>query len=429
MTFSGSGDIQLETIGDGAFRDCTSLGSFEVPAKVTSIGGRAFKDCTSLKTLTIPGGQGLIIYDQAFQNCGLTSLTIPSRVKTIYEKAFSGCNALTSLTVPAGGITYGLIGYGSDNAFDKCNNLTTVILTGSGMITTNNPVHRDYGGAYQYMTTLIIGDDITSIDTEAFKGCSILTSLTIGNGVKIIGQKAFYGAKLKDVTIPSNVTYIHTEAFYGCVGPFVLNSNPVLDTEAFDKGATVTMNLTANGPVDGYYWTTFYNDYTTSNMQADENTTVYKGTISGSNIALAEVEDKIVNSSTPVILKSTSSHPVLTFTFLPSQDKQGNDLQGTMLTPDTPENCYTLAGKGGKVGFYKYVGSALNPGKAYLIYTGSSRDFLDFGETTEIRLNSLTPDPSPTGEGSEYYDLQGRRVNGTAKKGVYIVNGKKTVIK
>ena len=33
------------------------------------------------------------------------------------------------------------------------------------------------------------------------------------------------------------------------------------------------------------------------------------------------------------------------------------------------------------------------------------------------------------GNGSEVYDLQGRRVSGTAQKGVYVVNGKKTVIK
>ena len=47
------------------------------------------------------------------------------------------------------------------------------------------------------------------------------------------------------------------------------------------------------------------------------------------------------------------------------------------------------------------------------------------GETTGI---SLTPDPSPVGEGN-VYDLQGRRVNKAAQKGVYIVNGKKTIIK
>ena len=47
------------------------------------------------------------------------------------------------------------------------------------------------------------------------------------------------------------------------------------------------------------------------------------------------------------------------------------------------------------------------------------------GEATGI---SLIPSPSPNGEGSAY-DLQGRRVNGAAQKGVYIVNGKKVIIK
>jgi len=47
------------------------------------------------------------------------------------------------------------------------------------------------------------------------------------------------------------------------------------------------------------------------------------------------------------------------------------------------------------------------------------------GETT-----SLTPVPSPRGEGSEYYSLDGRKLQGTpTAKGVYIVNGTKVVIK
>ncbi len=46
------------------------------------------------------------------------------------------------------------------------------------------------------------------------------------------------------------------------------------------------------------------------------------------------------------------------------------------------------------------------------------------GETTDI---SLTPNPSPEGDGSTY-DLQGRKVN-AAQKGVYIQNGKKVIIK
>ena len=416
-----SKSYNVTAITGKAFKDNTNITSVHIGRNVSDIGFRAFEYCTNLATLTFSESATLLtINEQAFQGCGLTSLTLPSRVYKLFGRAFADCDALTSLTV-----FNGLIYDTSSDAFGDCNNLTTVTILGSGVITTNNPVHKDGGGAYQYMTTLIIGDDITTIGDEAFKGCTELTSLTIGNGVKTIYQKAFYNCtELTNVTIPSNVTDIRTEAFRGSAGPFVLNSNPILGTEAFDAGATVTMNLTANGPVDGYYWTTFYNNYTTRNMQADENTTVYKGTISGSNIVLTEVEDKIVNSGTAVILKSTSDQPVMTFTGLPSQDKHGNDLKGTMADKNTPENCYTLAGKGGKVGFYKYVGAKIKAGKAYLIYTSGSREFLGFDETTgvsQIENGELRMENS-------FYDLQGRKVT-KPTKGLYIVNGKTVVIK
>ena len=54
---------------------------------------------------------------------------------------------------------------------------------------------------------------------------------------------------------------------------------------------------------------------------------------------------------------------------------------------------------------------------------------LDFGNGETTGISSLTPDPSPKGEES-IYSLDGRRLSGKpAQKGVYIVNGKKMVIK
>ncbi len=51
---------------------------------------------------------------------------------------------------------------------------------------------------------------------------------------------------------------------------------------------------------------------------------------------------------------------------------------------------------------------------------------MNFGdESTGI---SLTPAPSPEGEGS-IYSLDGRKVESATKKGVYIQNGKKVIIK
>ena len=48
------------------------------------------------------------------------------------------------------------------------------------------------------------------------------------------------------------------------------------------------MNLTAS-EIDGDYWTTFYNNG--YNFQADENTTVYKGTVNESSLMLTEEND------------------------------------------------------------------------------------------------------------------------------------------
>lgn len=71
----------------------------------------------------------------------------------------------------------------------------------------------------------------------------------------------------------------------------------------------------------------------------------------------------------------------------------------------------------------------INGFRAYFqLLDANARSFvldLGDGETT-----SLTPVPSPRGEGSEYYSLDGRKLQGTpTAKGVYIVNGKKVVIK
>ena len=68
---------------------------------------------------------------------------------------------------------------------------------------------------------------------------------------------------------------------------------------------------------------------------------------------------------------------------------------------------------------------------------GARSFVLNFGDGEETTgISSLTPNPSPKGEGS-WYDLQGRRISvpsatsvpSVLPKGVYINNGKKIIIK
>ena len=68
----------VTSIGDDAFRDCSSLTSVTIGNSVTSIGDDAFRDCSSL-----------------------TSITIPNSVTSIGNKAFGGCDALTELIIAA----------------------------------------------------------------------------------------------------------------------------------------------------------------------------------------------------------------------------------------------------------------------------------------------------------------------------------------
>ena len=65
----------------------------------------------------------------------------------------------------------------------------------------------------------IKGIAVTSIGSEAFRGCSGLTSIEIPAGVTSIGESAFYGCSgLKSIEIPAGVTSIGSEAFSDCSG-------------------------------------------------------------------------------------------------------------------------------------------------------------------------------------------------------------------
>ena len=236
---------------------------------------------------------------------------------------------------------------------------------------------------------------------------------------------------MTSVTFPASVKSIGNSSFSGCnsLTSVTLNSNPQIQPNAFPVTVTVTMNLAAN-PVDGDYWMTFFNDgyY----FLADENTTVYKGILSGSSIVLKPVEDKIVTAGTAVILKSTGN-PVMTLNSAASSDTNSNSLQGVsnvngLLSDGT---IYVLNKGTSGVGFYKLKsGKTLGYGKAYL--SGSNApSYLNFeeNETTEVREVKEVNVVIEVNDNS-WYTLDGRKMDSKpTAKGLYIVNGKKVVIK
>ena len=446
----------VTSIGKEAFKGCTNLTSVSIPAGVTSIGEEAFYGCASLSSINIPAG--IETFDRSwFNGCSsltainvaeentiyasedgvlfnktkttliqypagkeATTYTIPSTVTTIGDDAFSGSIKLTSVSIPASVASIG------DGAFSMSENLASVTFAaGSSLTSISDNAFFDCDN----LTSITIPAGVTSIGARAFVYCSKLTSVSIPAGVTSIGESAFSTCgKLPSITLPASVTSIGDYAFYQCVelATLTMNSSPQIGNYAFNNlksGAVVAINAPAHD-ADSYQWATFYNE--NYSFQADDNTQVFKVTLAGSTVTLLEVEDKIVNKNTPVVLKSTGT-PVMTLTTASSSDTQENNLVGTSANKTNPGNAYVLnytAADG--VGFYKLASTGtIEFGKAYLVATAGAREFLTFGETT-----SLTPIPSPIGEGGDViYDIHGRRVNGKPSKGLYIINGKKVVMK
>ena len=254
----------VTSIGDMAFRNCTSLTGLSIAGSVTSIGGEAFYGCTALEEISIPYGvtsigiaafsgcSGLLepqlnlpdsvttIGDYAFQDCNLEFASIPSSVTSIGYDAFC-CYDLwwveiynpecaidsSSGTLP---VVQAIIGYpgSTAEAYAEANLLTfnafgdylktfeeglTWYLdcsTGVLTITPTNPNNWMTVRPYElsawndYLSTITsvqIGDGITGIAEQAFYHLDKLKTVTVPDSVTSIGYRAFADSGVTDVTI------------------------------------------------------------------------------------------------------------------------------------------------------------------------------------------------------------------------------------
>ena len=187
-------------IGYMAFSSCSSLTSVTIPNSVTSIGDKAFKGCSDLTAVHITDLDAwckIIFYDNPLYYAHhlylngkeIKELVIPNSVTSTGNSAFMGCSSLTSVTIP-NSVTF--IG---DYAFCQCSGLTSVTIPNS----VTSIGWSAFSGC-RGLTSVTIPNSVTSIGDYAFEGCSGLTSVTIGSGVKGINSRAFANCpELKDV--------------------------------------------------------------------------------------------------------------------------------------------------------------------------------------------------------------------------------------
>lgn len=255
----------VNSIGKGAFMNCTHLLSVEIPMGVTSIASSTFCGCINLMSVSIPnsvtnigGGNFYNVFgafqgctrlssvilpnsvttigDGAFYQCGLASIEIPNTITEINDYTFCECRNLSSVTIPNSVEILGAC------AFDGCTNLHTIEIP--------NSVTRIKRGAFadcNSLASIIIPRNVTNIGKDdyvyvgVFEGCNNLKSVTwnainctnfdpsywgighqidtfiIGNEVAYIPESLCSGlANLTSIIIPNSVTNIGNSAFSNC---------------------------------------------------------------------------------------------------------------------------------------------------------------------------------------------------------------------
>ena len=197
-----------------------------------------------------------------------------------------------------------------------------------------------------------------------------------------------------------------------------------------EVNAPSTMELTA-AFAEGVYWTTFYSAI--DNYQAPEGTQVFTVNLDGNTIKTTEIEDGIVTKGQGVMLKSKSSTGNIVMTKVDngsSDSYVGNSLVGTSHSISNPGNAYVLNYKTSwGVAFYKLSSTGtIGANKAYLVAnsTAAARAFFAFDTDTTTGIDKVNAQNSE--KEVKAFDLQGRRVAKPAN-GLYIVNGKKVIMK
>lgn len=200
----------------------TVLTTVILPDDVTKLEENAFKGFTALRTVELPA-ELTAIGKNAFRDCNnLIDIILPSKLRTIDDNAFRGCSKLTTVVFPEG---FDSLGVG---AYQDCINLTTI------------------GDAY---TNVSFPSSLRVIPQAAFKNCQNLRNVNLtDSSLTHIGAYAFAGTKvaaLGSLTFGDTLLAIEEFAFSECgqiIEVVVLSEHlSDIDVQAFGESPSLRL--------------------------------------------------------------------------------------------------------------------------------------------------------------------------------------------
>ncbi len=264
FTYAATSTCGVSTIGNYAFKGC-AITEVLLPSTLESIGEYAFDSNMSLTNIDFSHAKTTLQYgDYSFSSCGLTELNLTDNVYIEgFNAIFRRCEKLSDIKVKdtnpfyttVDGVLYNKDvstvvffpdGYTKDYelpstvtkiaaavfeekdnlkritiiksvqlidtlAFKGCNNLKELLFEEGG---TEDLIIGD--SAFQSckaITSVVLPERTKSIGKNAFANDSALVSITLNNGLDVIGSYAFDYSGLEFITIPYTVRKIGTGAF------------------------------------------------------------------------------------------------------------------------------------------------------------------------------------------------------------------------
>lgn len=436
----------------------------ECDGPITRIPSDAFsvvKNCLKDDNLSIPTTV-THIGDRAFcRNAFLTGkLVIPPSVKSIGREAFMGTDFSGDLVIPN---SVGSIGYG---AFSACNGFNGTLTLPKGLKVIESCA---FISCTKLKGNLTLPDNLTSIGDSAFYICRMLTgNLVIPKTVKSIGERAFDGCSgfKGTLTLHEGLETIGKNAFSSCVGltAFEFKSLPrgmkemlshatvhrsvrLSDasyvSEADNSGASIDeLSYTRDNPGQ---WNTLVLPCDLT-LTGEENHVLYKiDKVDDDKLVVSQVKDKVAAGTPCLFLCGKSDQKAVTITAnkvvldmtLNTVNVDGLTFIGTYHTQKPVEGWVFSGNMFVNIDNLpaKEEGYSVSPFSAWLEGAVQGNPW-----SLGLKVNNPATGIAPVtvvdtlnGEGVEYYDLSGQRLD-APRQGVNIVRlksgkAKKLIIK
>ena len=422
-----------------AFSECTDLKSVIIPEGVTYIGQDAFSSCSGLKSVSIPGSVETIGYC-AFEHCtALTSIAIPEGVTIIVPFAFHDCTSLISVTIPSTVTVVGLA------AFCDCTSVEDVYCYA-------DPSNMEWGidlegeQAPQNVYSEFKDDGTTKFHVKSGQLYKFEAKWSTGDPETDI--RATFVGDLNSPVLTDSEPYTRTVEKTVSMATYkkTLGSDRVGKHQAwmvpFDytiKAADLVkftfykINMIANSPAPGTeagddVWV-FLTKMKAGDVLRANMPYVYKPLDAVTDYQFITTGAVVKAPATEYVLDCSTTTDTYKFypTYMPTSPSSGFDFYYVNINGGISYGHGDDSGV--TVGPYRWI--LRKTSKFGSTTYAREMHFVDGEEDGETGINSLTPDPSPKGEGS-WYTLDGRKIaNGQrpTANGLYIHNGRKEAVR